>query len=521
MGRMLGGVTTGRVRSPLRELVYGVPGIGKTTFAADAPDPIFLGEDGSRGLEVARFPVARSWGDVKDGVGELYRENHNYRTLVLDTADHVATLIEAAICAREGRPSIGDVPYGKGPGYCLDLWRDLLADLEQLQAKKGMNVLLLAHSQVKTFKNPTGDDYDKYAMRLDDKAAALLTGWADSVLFASFDVSVKKGQKKDLKGKAIEVERFLYTTRIPAADAKNRHDLPSCIPLSFVEFSKLLERGEAERTAQLRANLRELVEQIADPAKRARAAQALMTAGDDVKQLRSVASRVSATIADQEQAVAASPTASSAGIPDTSAAAASSNGGSHSPATAVPSNTAVPSQGGASPPAGAGAMVPAPASSTAQAKDAGLGPQAAPTTPQPSCEAGTPPADAAGPVATPGPAAVPPNAPVTLEEVLEQIGKDQGQHARDVLAILQDPKAHHASIVTCVVARLLEYVHGEEVLHKAWKNAGGELKSVKTRRGPRLEYMPMDGVTFSQFWHAEVRSLPAEVKDELEEPARS
>ncbi len=50
-------VRTGRIEKPIRVLMYGTDGVGKTTFAADAPGPVFLAaEDGTAQLDVARFP---------------------------------------------------------------------------------------------------------------------------------------------------------------------------------------------------------------------------------------------------------------------------------------------------------------------------------------------------------------------------------------------------------------------------------------------------------------------------------
>src|SRR5437870_1075345 len=61
----LASIRTGRLESPLRLLAYGLEGVGKSSFAADAPAPIFVcPEDGTRHLDIARFPEPESWAEV-------------------------------------------------------------------------------------------------------------------------------------------------------------------------------------------------------------------------------------------------------------------------------------------------------------------------------------------------------------------------------------------------------------------------------------------------------------------------
>ena len=38
----LGSIVRGKIAKPIRVLVYGVHGIGKSTFGAHAPNPVFL-----------------------------------------------------------------------------------------------------------------------------------------------------------------------------------------------------------------------------------------------------------------------------------------------------------------------------------------------------------------------------------------------------------------------------------------------------------------------------------------------
>ena len=174
------GVVQGRVQKPIRALVWGVEGIGKSTFGSNAPSPIFLGaEDGTTELDVARFPEPTSWQDVFDAVTELTTAEHAYRTLVLDTLDWLEPLNWEHVCAKgDGRgkriASIEDFGYGKGYAAALDEWRRLLSAIERLRNTRHMNVVLLAHGWIKPFKNPDGPDYDRHELKLHPKAGGLL-----------------------------------------------------------------------------------------------------------------------------------------------------------------------------------------------------------------------------------------------------------------------------------------------------------------------------------------------------------
>lgn len=241
----LGSVTKGRVQKPHRIVLYGVEGVGKTTFAASAPNAIILPtEDGSSQLEVARFPLAQSLADIEDAISELRSQAHDYRTLVLDTLDFAEPLIWRFCCQRDSKKDIEDYGYGKGYVAALDVWRTILAQLEALQATTAMNVILVAHSWIKSFKNPEGGDFDRYQLKLHDRAAGLLKEWAETVLFANYETFAEKDQKtKRVKGVSTG-SRLIYTQRTAAYDAKNRMNLPESMPLSWQDYADACERQQ-------------------------------------------------------------------------------------------------------------------------------------------------------------------------------------------------------------------------------------------------------------------------------------
>lgn len=299
-GRMaLKAITKGRQRAPMRVLLYGVEGVGKSTFGSASPDPVFLGpEDGTGRLEVARFPVPETWADVMEAIQTLTVDTHEYRTLVIDTLDWLEPLLWRHVCEVAGEATIESFGYGKGYQVALDGWRVLLAAIERLRAARGMAIVLLAHCQIRPFKNPEGDDYDRYELKLNAKAGGLLKEWVDAVLFANHETFAQKDAKtKRVRGLSTGA-RLIYTQRTGAYDAKNRDGLPESLPLSWEDFWAAVEAGQPTSSANLREEIeRKAAELGGEHADKARAA--LGRAGNDGAKLAQLNNWLNAKLAEK------------------------------------------------------------------------------------------------------------------------------------------------------------------------------------------------------------------------------
>ena len=220
-----------------RMMVYGVEGIGKSTFAAGAPNPIFiLTEDGLGSLKVDHFPLASSFDDVMAAIASLYAEKHDFQTVALDSLDWLETMIWRDI---ETKYDAKDLAYGKGAVIAADRWRDVLNGLNALRNEKGMAVVLIAHRTIKRFDSPETEPYDRFQPKLQDRSNALIREWCDAVLFANYKTIVKKsdvGFNKEVARGISTGERLLYTSERPAYMAKNRYGLPESIPLAWEAF---------------------------------------------------------------------------------------------------------------------------------------------------------------------------------------------------------------------------------------------------------------------------------------------
>jgi hypothetical protein len=253
-GSRLAGVRSGRLKRPKRILLYGVEKIGKSTFASEAPWPIFIGpEDGTAELDVKRFPQAETWADVTADITDLITEDHQHQTLVIDTLDWIEPLNWAFVCRRDKKSDIEAYGYGKGYLAALDEWRSLLALCDRLRNTRSMDVILLAHSWIKSFKNPAGEDYDRYELKLHGKASGLIKEWCDAVLFAHYDEHAVKaeGQRKAKGVESAPGVRMVHTQRRAAWDAGNRLGLPLEFPLSWEEFAAHCEAGVPADAATL------------------------------------------------------------------------------------------------------------------------------------------------------------------------------------------------------------------------------------------------------------------------------
>lgn len=232
-------VTTGVQPAPVKTVLYGPEGIGKSTFASRFPDPVFIDtEGGTKRLNVKRLPQPTSWAMLLDEVAEVRKGSIPCGTLVIDTADWAERLCIQAVCAKAKVNGIEDFGYGKGYTYVKEEFGKLLDALEEvLQA--GHNVVVLAHAAITKFEQPDAvGNYDRWSMKTSKQVAPLLREWCDMLLFANYKTVVEKaGSSPNAKNKASGGRRVLYTTHHPCWDAKNRFGLLEEVPFEYASIA--------------------------------------------------------------------------------------------------------------------------------------------------------------------------------------------------------------------------------------------------------------------------------------------
>lgn len=244
MAMSLNQLTRAIAPKPPRILIHGVSGVGKTTFAAEANQPVFVQtEDGLGTLPSSHFPLARTYEDVIDALAALYTEPHDFKTVVIDSVDWLEPLVWGKACRDNGWASIEDAGYGKGYVAALNLWRQYIDGLNALRDDRGMTVVQIAHTDIKRFDSPEHDPYDRYVIKLHTRAAALLQEHSDVVLFANYRISTVKadvGFNKKVNRAMGSGERVIHTAERPAFLAKNRYGLPETLSLDWPTFAQAM-----------------------------------------------------------------------------------------------------------------------------------------------------------------------------------------------------------------------------------------------------------------------------------------
>jgi hypothetical protein len=237
----LASLRRGKQPRPPIACFYGPHGVGKSSLGSEMPSPVFIcTEDGLGSIDTTSFPLARSYADVTDAIGELLTQEHEFSTLVIDSLDWLEPLVWAETCRRHNKPDIEAFGYGKGYAAATDIWRELLAGLVALRDARAMMIAMTAHAEIKRFESPETEPFDRYQPKLHRTAAAVVVEACDIVAFCNFKTLVKKedaGFNKTIARGIGTGERLLHLVERPAYVAKNRYSLPDTLPLSWPALS--------------------------------------------------------------------------------------------------------------------------------------------------------------------------------------------------------------------------------------------------------------------------------------------
>lgn len=234
--------------------IVGLPGTGKTTLGALFPNPVFiLAEEGTAAFEswdedvvpqvMPVLPRADSKRNIstKQALLEqlrwLIKEEHDRKTLVIDSVTSLNTLLEHEVSDSYGVDNVADAAGGFHKGYNVvaEMHGEIRNACGLLSKKKDMTIIFLAHSSVKKMKNrPDADEYTVFSLDMHDKSIAQYTNLSDAVIYIRNEEFIK-GSETDRKGnttkfgKAIQTgNRVMVTSgdgHIGYVNAKNRYDL--------------------------------------------------------------------------------------------------------------------------------------------------------------------------------------------------------------------------------------------------------------------------------------------------------
>lgn len=241
-------INKGKRAAPRRVLLYGVAGVGKSTWAAQSPSPLFLNvEDGLADIDCDSTQQLRSFTEVCDAINWLIVNDSDYKTVVVDSLDWVEKLIHKDIALAAGKETIADIDFAKGYERAEPKWRLFLEFLSSLRTK-GLAVILLAHSRVQKFVHPELGAYDRYVpdLYLNSKGEGpvnTIMEWCDEILFADYKTYTRT-EGKGVTAKNFGVggtERYLRTKGSATCIAKNRLSMPDEIAMEFSVYASYVK----------------------------------------------------------------------------------------------------------------------------------------------------------------------------------------------------------------------------------------------------------------------------------------
>ena len=237
---ILSTITTNKRFRPVFFCLYGPPGVGKSTFGSEMPDPIFIQTE--RGLDqitAAKFPIPKTFFEFYQQLNALDKEEHDYKSIVIDTADALEILIWERVYAEGKVKSIEEYSspgnpggsFGKGYVRARELWTAVLKQLTEMSER--FNIALIAHSHIRSINDPAlGTPYDTHEIKIHGKSAEIVKQMVDMLLFVQIETTVQKDSPKARKGRGIVSEdRIMRTAPGTGYEAKNRYQLEN--PMEF------------------------------------------------------------------------------------------------------------------------------------------------------------------------------------------------------------------------------------------------------------------------------------------------
>lgn len=241
-------ITTSAIKCPYFGILYSLPGAGKTWLCSYAPKPFYIAvEKGVEQLsDVGRFTD-------KDGklfkphdstqfykmMGHFVQNDHEYKTIIIDSAKFVEHLFIDNIIARNPTEkkkdetvqveSIGDYNFGTGYAKLLTYWERFIKGVDALNSR-GINVILIAHARDKNASTIGGEEFKRTGLDLSEfgqySVPNLLYARCDWMFFMRSESQTVERKKQFGGTKTVASEGkpdiVLYTRAKSGFDAKIR-----------------------------------------------------------------------------------------------------------------------------------------------------------------------------------------------------------------------------------------------------------------------------------------------------------
>lgn len=257
---------TGKQARPRRILLYGQHGVGKSTWAAGAPSPVFIDVEGGLGdIECAKTEKVATFGELCQAIQTL-SSHPQFKTIVIDSVDWTEGLIFQQVASDAGKKNIGKIEFGKGYTDAAEKWQYVINLLDRA-VSAGKGIILLGHARVVRFENPESQSYDRYEVDLHKSSAGMIQEWCDEVLFSSFRVFTRTEEQGFGKERTMAIggkERYIRTNESAAAVAKSRLRLPDELPMEWSAYAKYMGGYSAPKVEDLSAPIPPALNEMAD-----------------------------------------------------------------------------------------------------------------------------------------------------------------------------------------------------------------------------------------------------------------
>lgn len=230
---------------PSKLVIFGPPKIGKTTFASQAPKPLFIDIEGGLDYldsEVDSTARIDTFDELISTLKYIHQqESFEYETLVIDSMDWAEKLSTDKLVKKHNASSITDpavkeFAYYKGVIMAAEQSMVLMKYLDAIYRKHGTKSIVIAHAEVKTIDLPNKDAFQRYELKLSKYLKARLEEWADLILFADYQFFVTSD------GKTSEQKRVLRTGGDASFTGGGRMRLPDTLPISYKKLQEEINK---------------------------------------------------------------------------------------------------------------------------------------------------------------------------------------------------------------------------------------------------------------------------------------
>ena len=224
---------------PIVCTVLGDAGTGKTSLAATFPNPVFIrAEDGLQAIPLDdrpdALPVVTDVAELWDQLGALIKEEHDYKTVVIDSVTALERLFGQHIIDSDPKKpkSLNQAIGGYGAGFqAVSTLHQRVRKAAELLANRGIHVVFIAHADLETIDLPDQEPHSRYSLRLHKRSVAPYVNDVDAVLHVRLKTYVmgEEGKRKAIS----DGTRIVVCHAAASSISKNRYRITEELPFEL------------------------------------------------------------------------------------------------------------------------------------------------------------------------------------------------------------------------------------------------------------------------------------------------